>query len=93
MRRLPGPLGRVTSVGACARSLADAIERRRRKVFVPRSLALVAALRSLLTSALADRLLLREVGHLLPRVETEAAALGRSFGKHSVECGAGRLPG
>jgi short-subunit dehydrogenase len=85
VRRLPGPLGKVTSVQACAEALADAIARRRRKVFVPRSLALVAALRSVLTSGMADRLLLREVGHLVPRVETEAVALGRSFGAHSVE--------
>lgn len=90
VRRLPGPLGRVTTVQACADALAGAIERRRRKVFVPRSLGLVAAFRSLLTSALADRVLLREVGHLVPRMETEAAALGRSFGTHSVENGAGR---
>jgi short-subunit dehydrogenase len=87
VRRLPGPLGKVTGVQACAEALAGAIEHRRRKVFVPKSLALVAALRSVLTSGLADRLLLREVGHLVPRVETESAALGRSFGAHSVETG------
>jgi NAD(P)-dependent dehydrogenase (short-subunit alcohol dehydrogenase family) len=85
VRRLPGPLGRITTVQACADVLADAIERRRRKVFVPRSLALVAALRSFMTSGLADRLFLQKVGHLVPRMESEAAALGRSFGAHSVE--------
>jgi short-subunit dehydrogenase len=87
VRRLPGPFGTVTSTPDCAAALVDAIQRRRRKVFVPRSLALVAALRSLLSSALAERKVLRDLGPLLPGFEQESKALGRSFGEHSVESG------
>ena len=87
VRRLPGPLGVVTSTADCAAALVDAIQRRRRKVYVPRSLAVVAALRSLLSTALAERKVLRDLGPLLPSLEQESRALGRSFGAHSVESG------
>jgi short-subunit dehydrogenase len=87
VRRLPRPFSTVTSAGDCAAALVDAIQRRRRKVFVPRSLALVAAGRSLLSSAVAERKVLRDLGPLLPRLEQESSALGRSFGAHSVESG------
>jgi short-subunit dehydrogenase len=87
VRRLPPPFGTVTSTPDCAAALVDAIQRRRRKVFVPRSLALVAALRSLLSSALVERKVLRDLGPLLPGFEQESKALGRSFGAHSVESG------
>jgi short-subunit dehydrogenase len=87
VRRLPGPFGTVTSTPDCAAALVDAIQRRRRKVFVPRSLAVVAAVRSLLSSALAERKVLRDLGPLLPGFEQESKALGRSFGAHSVESG------
>jgi NAD(P)-dependent dehydrogenase (short-subunit alcohol dehydrogenase family) len=85
LRRLPGPLGRVTSVQECARALAGAIERRRRKVFVPRSLALLFALRSLVTSRAAEWLMRRKALQLLPELEREVESLGRPFGAHSVE--------
>jgi len=87
VRRLPGPLGVVTSTADCAAALVDAIQRRRRKVYVPRSLAVLAAVRSLLSSALAERKVLRDLGPLLPSLEQESRALGRSFGAHSVESG------
>jgi NAD(P)-dependent dehydrogenase (short-subunit alcohol dehydrogenase family) len=85
--RLPAPFQTVTSPRDCAAALVGAIEGRRRKVFVPRSLAVVAALRSVLTSAIAERIFLRGVKTLLPRLEEEAAALGRPFGENSVETG------
>jgi len=87
VRRLPRPFSTVTSTADCAAALVDAIQRRRRKVFVPRSLAVVAALRSVLSSAVAERKVLRDLGPLLPSLEQESRALGRSFGAHSVESG------
>jgi short-subunit dehydrogenase len=87
VRRLPGPFHTVTSLADCGTALVDAIQRRRRKVFVPRSLAVVAAVRSLLSSAIAERKVRRDLGPLLPGFEQESKALGRSFGEHSVESG------
>ena len=88
MGRLPGPFGRVTPLRDCAAAFVDAIERRRRKVYVPRTLAAAAALRQLLASPLADFIMGRQTRHTLPQVEAETRALGRSFGSHSMGLGA-----
>lgn len=90
MGRLPGPFGRVTPLGDCAAAFVDAIERRRRKVYVPRTLAAAAALRQLLASPLADFLMGRQTRTTLPQVEREVRALGRSFGSHSTGFGVKR---
>jgi len=83
--RLPGPFSRVTSVERCAAALLGAIEKRKRKVFVPRSLGAFAALRSLMTSPLAEWIMRRDAARLLPGLEAEMSGLGRAFGAHSVE--------
>src|SRR5262245_26707428 len=90
LQRLPGPFGSVTSVQRCAAALVRGIERRKRKVFVPRSLAPLAALRQLLMSPLGELVLRRDARRLLPELEGEVAALGRAFGEHSVESRSGR---
>lgn len=87
MGRLPGPFGRVTPLRDCAAAFVDAIERRRRKVYVPRTLAAAAAVRQLLASPLADFLMGRQTRKTLPQVEAEVRALGRSFGSHSTGLG------
>lgn len=88
MGRLPGPFGRVTPLRECAAAFVDAVERRRRKVYVPRTLAAAAALRQLLASPLADFLMGRQTRRTLPQVEQEVRALGRPFGSHSTGFGA-----
>ncbi|HEX8695428.1 MAG TPA: SDR family oxidoreductase [Longimicrobium sp.] len=85
LRTLPGPFGSVTSVQECAAAFVEGIEKRRRKVFVPRSLGPFAAVRQLFASPLSDRVSGRTARRLIPRHEREVAALGRSFGAHSVE--------
>jgi NAD(P)-dependent dehydrogenase (short-subunit alcohol dehydrogenase family) len=85
LQRLPGPFGIVTPVEECAAALVRGIERRLRKVFVPRSLAPLAALRQLVMSPLGDYILRRNARRLLPEMEGEAATLGRAFGEHCVE--------
>jgi len=87
LRSLPGPFGTVTPVAECAAALVDAIERRRRKVFVPRSLAPFAAFRQALTSPLAERISARVAARAMPALERESGALGSAFGKNSVEGG------
>lgn len=89
LRRLPGPFGRVTSVEDCCSAIADAIERRKRKVFVPRSLAPLAAFRQFFTSPVAEWLLRRPHRELVMQLETEVPKLGRSFGANSAELTSG----
>jgi NAD(P)-dependent dehydrogenase (short-subunit alcohol dehydrogenase family) len=81
--RVPGPLGRVTSVTACAEALVEAIVYRKRRVYVPRSLAVVQALRTVALSPLADLVIGRGASSAVPRMEAETRALGRSFGAHT----------
>ncbi len=81
---IPGPLGSVTPVDVCARAFVDGIERRRRRVYVPRSLAVVQALRTLFVGPVADLYLRRAARAEIPGLEAEVRALGRSFGRTSA---------
>ena len=87
LERLPGPFGRVTRVEECAAAFVAAIERRKRKVFVPRSLAPFAAIRQLFMSPLSDRIVGRQAERLIPAIEREVTTLGRAFGAHSMGMG------
>jgi hypothetical protein len=93
LARLPGPFGSMTSVEECAAAFVEGIERRSRKVFVPRSLGPLAAVRQLFSSPLSDWATGRSARRIIPRLEGEVRALGRSFGPHSVEAaGRGERP-
>lgn len=85
--KLPGPFGRVTPLRDCAAAFVEAVERRRRKVYIPRTLAAAAAVRQFFMSAFADFLMGRQTRKTLPQVEQEVRALGRSFGSHSMGLG------
>ena len=83
--KLPWPFNSVTSVSDCAAAFVRAVERRSRKVYVPRALGPLAALRYLLASPLSEFFVGREARRLVPQAEREALALGRAFGANSVE--------
>lgn len=85
LRKLPGPFGTVTTVEKCAEALVEAVEKRQRKVFIPKSLRPYAFLRQLIMSPFGEYFMARDLGKMVPRLENEVAALGRSFGEHSVE--------
>src|SRR3954463_4314558 len=83
--QLPGPLGAYTSVDACAQALVENLETRGRRVFVPRSVGVVSALRQLVTGALAEKVMLRTAAVRVPQLERDIAALdGQEFGRNSV---------
>jgi NAD(P)-dependent dehydrogenase (short-subunit alcohol dehydrogenase family) len=82
--KLPGPLGAYTSVEACASAFLRAIERRSRRVFVPRSLIWVEALRPLLLGPLGEASVRGMAAKAVPELEANVRRLGRSFGRHSV---------
>ena len=84
--RLPGPLGAYTSVGECAGALVRNLERRGRRVFVPRSLGVVSAWRQVVTGGLGERLVLAQSRTAVPGLEQQIAELqGQEFGASSVE--------
>ena len=85
LRKLPGPFGTITPLDDCAKALADAIERRQRKIYIPKSLSRFAALRQFFMGPVMEPLAIRDASKTVPRLENEAAALTRVFGEHSVE--------
>ena len=89
-RRLRGPLGQTYSPRKCAEALADGIAKRRRRVYVPRSLAIMQALRPLVLSPIGDAVIKRQLHapEFIPALEAEVVSLGRAFGTSSVETGA-----
>jgi NAD(P)-dependent dehydrogenase (short-subunit alcohol dehydrogenase family) len=74
---LPRPLGTTLPVEVCAAAFVDACVRRRRRVYVPRWVGALAALRPLLTSTVAERATLRRAPSLRPQMDAEVRALGR----------------
>ncbi|MGC4896818.1 SDR family oxidoreductase [Micromonospora sp. DT31] len=80
LAKLPWPLRRTTTVPECARAFVRAIERRSRRVYVPRAVGGVQAVRSVLVSPLADRLVGRTARVTVPLIEEQSRALGRGFG-------------
>jgi short-subunit dehydrogenase len=84
-KQLPGPLGAYTSVEECAQALVENLEKRGRRVFVPRSVGVVSALRQVVTGVLAEKVAMRVAAARVPQLERDIAALnGREFGTNSI---------
>jgi len=90
-RKLPPPFGTTTTVHACAEALVRALERRKRRIYVPRSVALAQALRTAILSPLGDRVIAAgsRNGARIDEMEAEVLRLGRFFGPHSTSSQAG----
>ena len=92
-KQLPGPLGAFTSVEACASALVDNLETRGRRVFVPGSVAVVSALRQMVTGVLAEKVAMAVSAKRVPQLERDIAALnGQEFGKNSIGAQAKNKP-
>ncbi|GGR75003.1 oxidoreductase [Micromonospora fulviviridis] len=85
LAKLPWPMRRTTTVQECAAAFVRAIERRQRRVYVPRAVGAVQAVRSVLVSPLADRLIGRTARDTVPLIEEQSRALGRGFGASTPE--------
>jgi NAD(P)-dependent dehydrogenase (short-subunit alcohol dehydrogenase family) len=83
--RLPWPLRSTTSLEACAKAIVDGMERRRSRVFVPRSAAVLYWLRSLVTSAAGERRIGSLAAEVVPQMEAEIEALGRASSARTTE--------
>jgi NAD(P)-dependent dehydrogenase (short-subunit alcohol dehydrogenase family) len=90
LRELPWPMAQTTSVDECVTAIVAGIERRRRKVFVPRAVGVVSALRSVLLGPVGAAPTLWRARTAVPQLEAEAAH-GRWFGTTSAGL-AGRDP-
>jgi NAD(P)-dependent dehydrogenase (short-subunit alcohol dehydrogenase family) len=82
---LPAPLGKTTSVDACVRAFVKGLEGRKRRVYVPGWVGAIAALRPLVTSRIGDRESLKHAPAVLPQMDAEVAALGRSTSARNIK--------
>jgi NAD(P)-dependent dehydrogenase (short-subunit alcohol dehydrogenase family) len=83
-RRLPWPANTTTSVEDCARMIADGIAARARRIYVPKSVVAAMLARPLTGSGIAEWVMRRSLARMVPRMEQDAAALGRPFGKTTI---------
>ena len=83
LSKLPGPMGKTTSVQACAGAFVDGIERRKRRIYCPRWVGALRWLRPLLTTSAAESQMRKGLPELLAQMDAEAAAVGRSMGKRT----------
>jgi NAD(P)-dependent dehydrogenase (short-subunit alcohol dehydrogenase family) len=87
LAELPWPMGETTTPEECAAAIVDGMERRARRVFVPKTVAGVQALRSIVLSPLGDIPIKLRARKMVPALEAEVRSLGRWFGRSSVGLG------
>jgi NAD(P)-dependent dehydrogenase (short-subunit alcohol dehydrogenase family) len=87
LKRLPPPLGSIATVEECGRGFLEDIAKRKRRVFVPKSVGLLAGLRPITFSWLGDLPILAQAKTMVPALEEQFRRTGRSFGAHSVGMG------
>ncbi len=83
--KLPFPLNRTTSVEACGEAFVAGIEKRKRQVNCPRWVGAVRWLKPVMSTPLGQWPVQRFVADLLPRMDAEVAALGRSLGTRTKD--------
>ena len=76
---LPGPLKKTTSVEKCGEAFVKGIEGRKRRIYCPGWVGLMRWMRPLIATPVLERDIRKLTPDLLPRIDAEAAALGRHF--------------
>jgi len=82
--KMPWPLKSTTSVEKCASAIADSFEKRSARVYIPRGVALIYWLRSVIGSSLGERATAAEAAEMVPRMEREIEALGRTASQRTA---------
>ena len=83
--KLPGPLKKTTSLADCGKAFVAGIEGRRRQINCPRWVGAIRWLKPVLSTPVGAAPILKLVPDLLPRMDAEVAALGRSTSAHTEE--------
>jgi NAD(P)-dependent dehydrogenase (short-subunit alcohol dehydrogenase family) len=85
LARLPWPLNKTTTVDACADAFVKGLEARAHRVYCPRWVGLFRWLKPVLSTPVGELPIRKTTAELLPRMDAEAAALGRSMSAFNVE--------
>jgi NAD(P)-dependent dehydrogenase (short-subunit alcohol dehydrogenase family) len=75
---LPWPLSQTTSVDKCASAFVEGIEGRKRRVYCPGWVGLMRWLKPVLSTPIGEFPVLKAAAQLMPQMDAEVAALGRS---------------
>jgi NAD(P)-dependent dehydrogenase (short-subunit alcohol dehydrogenase family) len=83
LAKLPYPLNQTTSVHKCGEVFVKGIEGRKRQINCPGWVGAMRWLRPLLSTRFGESQTLKRIPDLLPRMDAEVAALGRSTSAHT----------
>ncbi|WP_373200003.1 SDR family oxidoreductase [Mycobacterium marinum] len=78
LSRLPWPLNKTTSVNKCAAAFVKGIEGRKARIYCPDWVGLFRWLKPVLSTPLGELPVRKATAELLPKMDAEVAALGRS---------------
>jgi NAD(P)-dependent dehydrogenase (short-subunit alcohol dehydrogenase family) len=83
----PWPLDKTTTVDKCAAAFVKGIEGRRNRIYCPRWVAAFRWLKPVLSSPIVEMPLAKSTADLLPELDAEVAALGRSTSAYNQGLG------
>jgi NAD(P)-dependent dehydrogenase (short-subunit alcohol dehydrogenase family) len=83
LAKLPGPLKKTTSVQECGEAFIKGIEGRKSRIYCPSWVGLTRWMRPLIATPVGERDIRKFTPDLLPRMDAEAAALGRHFSERT----------
>jgi NAD(P)-dependent dehydrogenase (short-subunit alcohol dehydrogenase family) len=78
LSKLPWPLNKTTSVDDCAAAFVKGIEHRKRRVYCPGWVGWLRWLKPVLSTRIGENAVAKTATELLPRMDEEVKALGRS---------------
>jgi NAD(P)-dependent dehydrogenase (short-subunit alcohol dehydrogenase family) len=78
LSKLPWPLNKTTSVDDCAEAFVKGIEHRKRRVYCPGWVGWFRWLKPVLSTPIGENAVAKTATELLPRMDEEVKALGRS---------------
>jgi len=87
LARLPWPLNKTTSATSCAEAFVRGIEGRKDRVYCPDWVGLFRWVQPALSTRLGALPILKHAAELVPQLDIEVAALGRSTSAYNEELG------
>jgi NAD(P)-dependent dehydrogenase (short-subunit alcohol dehydrogenase family) len=83
--KLPWPLNTTTTVDKCAEAFVKGIEGRQARIYCPRWVGLFRWLKPVLSTEVGELPIRKTTAELLPRMDAEVAALGRSTSAYNED--------
>jgi len=85
LARFPWPLNKTTTVDRCGAAFVKGIERRAARIYCPPWVGAFRWVKPVLSTPVGELPIRKATAELLPRIDAEAAALGRSMSAFNVE--------